>query len=385
MHKESGLVFMRSCDRQKKLYVRFRGTIGDTVHYLVRMRDVRRKHPQHWIKCAIASPIAYQLRELIELDPYIDEIEVLPPHDPGFVVSPCFRRKTQTEIGRSGKFLDFVLPDYGDLLQFEIDKAWRPALCASDVAFADSFFDTYIRDAGLIVLHMVSGRGKGKEWQWGTNKYQQLAALIHRDYPHRILAVGNVAASFCQDGSMLDLSSNVELGVSLRQVIALIARADLVIGGDSGFQVLPWLCGISVISLVPQYHIAGHALPDNGRWLGKVIDVSMFLPEAYADKSGSVILPVESTSVDEVWAHVSRLLGEPKPAVPMKEHPLPPYVRRRHKPWVWIWYRTALLKWLRKLAGFAFAPWYPKSRISVVRRQLLRVVHKIRRLACGLG
>ena len=371
-------------NRQKKLHIRFRGTIGDVLHYLARMKDVRSKYPEYWIKCIIASHIPYQLREVIELEPYIDEIEVLPPHIPGSVVSPQLQRKIESDVGIDGEVLDFVLPGYGDLLQFEIDQDWRPALSASDLRFADNFFDTYIGDAGLVTLHMASSRDKDVEWQWGMRKYQELVELIQRDYSHKILIVGDVSASFCQDGSILDLSSNEGLGITLREVFALIVRSDLVIGGDSGFQVLPWLCGIPVISLVPEYHIRGWARPNDGCWLGEVISVDMFLPDAYTDRSGSVILPVESASVDEVYIHVKRLLGEGRRGTSVDKHPVSIYVRRRYKPWIWIWYRTVALKHLRKVADFVFAPWYPTNRSAVVLGLLRRVAGKVRRVACGL-
>jgi ADP-heptose:LPS heptosyltransferase len=292
---------------KSRLIVRFRGGIGDTVQYLSLMRDVRRTYQEYWIECAIASSTPYLIRELVEVNSYIDKIKILAEIDSGFNVSLSFQKKINNFIAQGDKFLDFVYPDFGDTLLFEREIPWQLEFFKEEIDFAEDFTKKYIGNRGLITLHPVSLQFKGPEWRWGEHQYRQLVNLILRDYPHQILLVGDMSISGLPRNRIIDLTSNRMLGISMRKLLATIAKSDLFIGVDSGFAQVAWLSGKKAIAMTPSENL------EQGLYKhfidGKCFSFNVYhwYPKNMVAAGDRIIFPLETTTPENIFLQINKM------------------------------------------------------------------------------
>jgi hypothetical protein len=320
-------------------------------HYVSKMKDVRSKYPAHEITWAIKCDRPFEIREFIKHNPYIDRIEILPERDLGFGMSPRFKDKIKSITDKGGEFLDFLLPNYGDTLKFISQEDWHPDLSDRDLAFAEDFQKKYIGTSGLISIHPASTLRKGPQWFWPVRNYKRLCELILRNLSHTILVVGELSPPVRHE-RIIDLTNNYYLGITLREIIALILKSDIVIGGDSGFEILPWFCGNSVIGLVPQRHMSEGMYKDFARkGLGKSVRVTadVWLPGSYPKGNRNVVLPFERTTPEEVYRQIEHLLGEKSMlSGDRTAEGLTVYRRKRYRSWLRVLFHTIVSQRLRR-------------------------------------
>ena len=289
------------------LYIRFRGTLGDACHYLLKMKDVCSAYPDHLIKCAIRSTNPSEIKQFIRFCPHIDKIEISPERDAGWSISQKFLLRIKSICDKGGSFLDFTLPGHGDVVKYISEKDWRPPLTEDDLIFAERFCKNFIGTQDLITIHIGSTRSKAPFWQWPIEKYDHLCKALLKNFSCKVLIVGDVQLPE-KHKDIIDLTNNYNLGITVREIIALILKSRIVIGGDSGFSVISWLCGIPTISLLPEKHISEG---EHNDYLSKGFNkpirapATNWLPKSYPPDNKNVILPLENTGVDELYQNIS--------------------------------------------------------------------------------
>lgn len=136
----------------------------------------------------------------------------------------------------------------------------------------------------------------------------------------------------------------------LRELLGLILKSDIVIGSDSGLEVLPWFCGNSVISLVPEKHISeGMHNESIKKHLGKSVQLSVdaWLPKSYPKDNKNIILPLEKITPEEVYHHI-------KKNITIKNKPQSPpaiYKRRSYRSRLWIFFHIVILWKIQRQGG----------------------------------
>jgi hypothetical protein len=296
----------------EQLLIRCRGTIGDALHYLARMPAVRAAYPGHRITCAIQSTDPLSVKELLAADPHVDAVWLTSEWHTRF--DPAARFLARARLARPDEYLEFLLPGWADCARFAAALPWAPRLDPADHAFAERFRERELGGRPFLVVHAASRRDKGPAWAWAG--HPKLIERLAERGGAAIVVVGDPVPLRASRGAVHDLTRNLRLGIGLRQMLALVLRAELVVGGDSGFQVAPWLAGRAVISLVPQRHLReGYRIAHDGHVQFATVD--QWLPPAPALRDRQVVLPLETTSVDQVIA-LAEDMGVPACARPAR-------------------------------------------------------------------
>jgi hypothetical protein len=277
------------------------------------MPSVRKAYRGYRITCAVQSDDPLRVRELLAADPHVDAVLLTPEWHCRF--DPAKRFLARSGLEGRGEYLEFLLPAWGDAARFAVTRPWTPRLEPADDAVATRLRDRYLHGQPFLVIHAASRRHKTPDWEWPG--YAELIEQLAHRTGRPIVVVGDTVPLRPSRGTVLDLTRNLRLGIGLRAMLALVLQAELVLGGDSGFEVAPWLAGRRVISLVPERHLRrGYRVDLDGQTL--VATVDQWLPPTPGCGGRQVVLPLETTSVEEVLARVAGmgLLG-PGPARPL--------------------------------------------------------------------
>ena len=298
----------------RRLLIRCRGTIGDTLHYLARMPAVRAAYGRHRIICAIQSNDPLRVRALLAADPHVDAVWLTSEWNRRF--DPAARFLARARIAWRDDYLEFLLPGWGDCARFTPAAPWMPHLDPAARAFAERFHEGQLGGRAFAVVHAASRRDKGADWEWPG--YPELIERLADRTGGPVVVVGDPVPLRAARGSVHDLTRNGHLGIGLRPMLALVLRAALVVGGDSGFEVAPWLAGRRVISLVPDHHLQrGYRIAVDGQV--RLANVHQWLPPAAARRDRQVVVTLDTTTVDQVMAMIDGM-----DALPRADRPRPP-------------------------------------------------------------
>lgn len=306
----------------RRLLIRCRGTIGDTLHYLARMPAVRAAHPGHRIVCAIQSNDPLRVRTLLAADPHVDEVWLTSEWNRR--LDPAARFLARARIAWRDDYLEFLLPGWGDSARFPPASPWTPHLDPAAQAFAERFHARELGGEAFVVVHAASRRDKGADWEWPG--YPALIERLAERTGGPVVVVGDPIPLRAAGGRVHDLTRNGRLGIGLLPMLALVLRAALVVGGDSGFEVAPWLAGRRVISLVPEHHLRrGYRIAVDGHV--HLADVHQWLPPAPGRRDRQTVVALDTTTVDQVMAMI-----DGTDALPRTDRARPPAAAERPRP-----------------------------------------------------
>jgi ADP-heptose:LPS heptosyltransferase len=329
--------------KNRTIYTLLRGSLGDIAIYLSRLENVRKTYPESKLVFGIQSDLPHLMRELVRLIPGVDAIEILPDRDLTRNLSEVTERKIRSNLSSEDVFLKFLIPGYGDAAKFKPNQRLPLHFSKKDLFFRRWFFEKFVGNHPLITIHTTSLTRKADSWFWPVDQFEKLCKLILNRYQVKILVAGGTSICFSHP-NLLDLTNNRFKGIQLSEMLSVILESKLVLGGDSGFTVIPHLCKIPVISMVPNEHITKGFHSENLRNLlpdcppQTVHEWISITPE----NSFSHIFPLE-TSAEEVFKKIGLLMDAQRIPKPNSTNQSPLQAKILFRSRIRIFFQTVML------------------------------------------
>jgi ADP-heptose:LPS heptosyltransferase len=234
-------------DRPELLVLRALG-LGDLLTAVPALRGLRRGFPGHRIVLAAPAPLA----ELAAMTGAVDELRPTPgltpppvhPTRPDIAVNLHGRgpqSHTWLLAQRPGQLMAFTRPeldmpgpswsaDEPEVARWcRLLAAFGVACDPADLALADPARD--VAGAGSVVVHPGAASGARR---WPTERFAAVAAALAGDGVRPVTVTGGPGEEELARSVAAAAGCSISLGLGLTELAALVARAPLLVCGDTG-------------------------------------------------------------------------------------------------------------------------------------------------------
>lgn len=291
--------------------------LGDMHWVMTKMESFKKKNNIDWLKIVIHEDGCHtNSKAFLELIPFIDEIEVKPDRLPFdfYSLTPSLRQTMKKDSSVVDYLIEFntklelgsrienILPEYDINFNYPIKSDEQSSAYAREMK---------LKAGGKLILFYSSSNGMFKAWTGGTwlpNDWIKLATHIHNLTNCRPVLIGKEWDSdYTSEIKRLDTRDiiyNATAKTNIKQVLALIKEANLLIGFPSGLTILathfktPVVMFWSIKGITPR----GIFIKEfQASWVDpEVLKAGIYLPFAYGDKD---------TAPDNIFTAITKFIN----------------------------------------------------------------------------
>jgi len=306
-------------------------SLGDCTICTRLMKEVRGKYPDSYI--TLYTTVMYE--NLFKDNPYIDEIKTVGPVDWSLFGSACSLMlydavtfnalsteawDTCIEFNQLDHWMEYrreggsMLQSYANMIDVKIEDDLYDVHLTDAEHKAAEFIDKQFPGEGpLVIMHTTAG-WKLKEWP--KVNFSEIANRLYDKYGARIYVLGKDADERLES----TYTKNIGGQLTLKEQIALMKRATLFIGCDSGPLHMAKAAGdckifgmfFSTAADVVGFKGVKNFIAYQGSHCGKVnCGFGQCLMEEEAKKNNKIYIPCnDRASVEDIWITIQKLMDE---------------------------------------------------------------------------